>query len=667
MNKKKVVVIEDDAVYAMLYKHALSALFDLQCVDDSRKVPAEWLETADFIILDLYLRGNRDGIVEIRKFASLCPNAAIVIVSGVTGKVIDMAVETAISHGLKVLGQFRKPLNVQALQHLLSGENNRNPVRPLGATPVRIAPAIDDLISIEDVRGGIENKEFVALFQPQIDLRTGRVCGLEALSRWDHPKHGTLTPNFFLDVMESVEMAVEFSLNILELALHGFQTIQNEVGYKGTVSINVPMNAFRDPLFPDKVFSLLARRLVDPQKLIMEVTEYGTLDGLHHVQESIARMMIRGIRLSIDDFGTGHSGLLRLRTLGFDELKVDRQFVTNLNSDIASQTILTAMAEIAKSLKMTIVVEGVETTETLEWLMGHREIICQGYLIAQPMRLTPLMDWFVETCPDFTLDLKRYLPEGTVVDLQPERDYYQAIVVVSDKECLEKTSQYVMKLEGRWHVEAFMKGTFATERIFDARGALDLAVIDLDLEDINSNLLISEVRSRYPACSIVGMSRSPKESSIITASAHGANSFAIYSDSEQIIVSMLTSTIAGNACFSGKIVERLFKSERSAKPEAAITADFNLTAREIDTLRGIAAGMTYAQVARKMEISVSTVQSHIRNLYRKMSVDSQSKAIIKARSMGLLLGLDFTHSADFDTASQRPVSTYPHKPKYRFA
>jgi DNA-binding NarL/FixJ family response regulator len=283
------------------------------------------------------------------------------------------------------------------------------------------------------------------------------------------------------------------------------------------------------------------------------------------------------------------------------------------------------------------------------------------------MRLTPLMDWLIARCQDFTLDLKRYLPEGTVVDLKPEPDYYQAIVVVSDKDCLEKIAQYAMKLEGRWHVEAFMKGNFATERIFDARGALDLAVIDLDLEDINSNLLISEIRSRYPVCSIVGISKFPKESAIITASAHGANSFAIYSDSEQIIVSMLSSTIAGNASFSGKIVERLFKSERPAMPQAAITADFNLTAREIDTLRGIAAGMTYAQVARKMEISVSTVQSHIRNLYRKLSVDSQSKAIIKARSMGLRLGLDFTHSADVDTASQRPVSTDPHNATYPFA
>ena len=177
---------------------------------------------------------------------------------------------------------------------------------------------------------------------------------------------------------------------------------------------------------------------------------------------------------------------------------MDRQFVTNLHGDIASQTILIAMADIAKSLKMSICVEGVETPETLEWLMEHREIICQGYLIAEPMRLTPLMDWLIARCQDFTLDLKRYLPEGTVVDLKPEPDYYQAIVVVSDKDCLEKIAQYAMKLEGRWHVEAFMKGNFATERIFDARGALDLAVIDLDLEDINSNLLISEIRSRYP-------------------------------------------------------------------------------------------------------------------------------------------------------------------------
>lgn len=659
MSLKRVIVIEDDPVYVLLYRHALESLLEVKCVDDSRKVPIEWLETADFIVLDLNLQGNRDGIVEIRKLANLCPDAGIVIASGANEKVIEMAVGTAKSHGLQVLGHLRKPLDVGALRQLLTEVQKPNADRSLQNRQGKVAPTLNDVITVEDVRGGIENKEFVAFFQPQIDLSTGRVCGLEALSRWDHPIHGILTPDFFLDVMESVEMGVEFSLNILELALHGLQTIQNEARYTGTVSINVPMNAFRDPLFPDKVFSLLARRLVDPAKLIIEITEYGSLDGLHNVQESIARLMIRGIGLSIDDFGTGHSGLSRLQTLGFDELKVDRQFVTNLHSDIASQSILTAMVDIAKSLNMTIVVEGVETQETLEWLMSHREIVCQGYLIAKPMLLTPLMEWFEEACSNFVLDLSAYLPKGTSVDAQPKPSGFKAIAVIKDLECLDNIKKYIKKLDGHWSVQGFTKRTFAAESVFDQGGALDLAVIDLDLEGMNSNLLISEIRRQYPACSIVGISKTPIESNIVSASAHGANSFAIYSDSEQIMVSTLTSAIAGNSSFSSKIVERLFNSERATSLDLAVTPDFNLTSREIETLRGLAAGMTYAQIAKKMSISVSTVQSHIRNLYRKLSVDSQSKAIIKARSMGLLLGLEF--SLGMVVGKQHNVSAPPTK------
>jgi len=341
--------------------------------------------------------------------AAVCPHAGLVIVSGGKEKVIEKAVEAAKAHELEVIGHFQKPLDVDAFRQLLKAERPRNVISPLLYNLDKVTQTIDDVISLSDVRSGIENKEFVAFFQPQIELSTGLVCGLEALSRWDHPRHGTLTPNVFLDAMESVEMGVEFSLNILELALHGLQTLQIESGYSGTVSVNVPMNAFRDVMFPDKVFSLLSRRNVDPENLILEITEYGSLEGLNDFQDSIARLMIRGIGLSIDDFGTGHSGLSRLRMLGFDELKVDRQFVKSLTSDFASRAILTAMVDMARSMKMRVVVEGVETGEALEWLMQQGDIVCQGYLLARPMRLTPLMDWFDGSCRDFVLDLREYV------------------------------------------------------------------------------------------------------------------------------------------------------------------------------------------------------------------------------------------------------------------
>lgn len=409
MERSKIVVIEDDPLYVLLYKHALAGAFDVVCADDSRNISTEDMQGADYIILDMRLRGNRDGIVEIRRIAAVSPNAGLVIVSGGKDKVIEKAVEAAKAHELQVIGHFQKPLDVDAFRQLLKADRPRNDFTPMLYNLEKVTNTIDDVISISDVRSGIENKEFVAFFQPQIELSTGLVCGLEALSRWDHPRHGTLTPNVFLDAMESVEMGVEFSLNILELALHGLQTLQIESGYPGTVSVNVPMNAFRDVMFPDKVFSLLSRRDVDPEKLVLEITEYGSVEGLNDFQDSIARLMIRGIGLSIDDFGTGHSGLSRLRMLGFDELKVDRQFVKSITSDVASRAILNAMMDMARSMNMRVVAEGVETGGVLEWLMKQGDIVCQGYLLARPMRLTPLMDWFQDSCRDFVLDLGEYV------------------------------------------------------------------------------------------------------------------------------------------------------------------------------------------------------------------------------------------------------------------
>ncbi len=409
MGRSKVVVIEDDPLYVLMYQHVLGDSFDVVCSDDSRNVPLDVMQGADYIILDMKLRGNRDGIVEIRRMAAVCPNACLVIVSGGKEKVIEKAVDAAKAHELQVIGHFQKPLEVDAFRQLLKAERPHHDITPLLYNLENVTHTIDDVISLSDVRSGIENKEFVTFFQPQIELTTGLVCGLEALARWDHPRHGTLTPNVFLDAMESVEMGVEFSLNILELALHGLQTLQNESGYPGTVSVKVPMNAFHDLMFPDKVFSLLSRRNVDPAKVILEITEYGSLDGLNDLQDSIARLMIRGIGLSIDDFGTGHSGLSRLRMLGLDELKVDRQFVKSISSDFASRSILSAMVEMAKSMKMRVVVEGVETRDALEWLMQQGDIVCQGYLLAKPMRLTPLMDWFQGACRSFVLDLGEFV------------------------------------------------------------------------------------------------------------------------------------------------------------------------------------------------------------------------------------------------------------------
>lgn len=237
----------------------------------------------------------------------------------------------------------------------------------------------------KEIRSAIENDEFILYFQPQLNLLTNRLEGVEALIRWQHPDEGFLTPNKFLDDVDALGLNSEFDSFVLDKAC---QTIANwyEV-YKRRVAVAVNITAveFQDPKLVSKIQNLLFKYDIPPNYLELEITENVVMTDIDTAMDTIVALQNMGIKVSIDDFGTGYSSLSYLRKLPIDKIKIDRSFVHEMASNDSDLTIVKSMIKLSHGLGKRVLAEGVETSEQLEVL---RKLGCdavQGYYISKPV------------------------------------------------------------------------------------------------------------------------------------------------------------------------------------------------------------------------------------------------------------------------------------------
>jgi EAL domain-containing protein (putative c-di-GMP-specific phosphodiesterase class I) len=244
----------------------------------------------------------------------------------------------------------------------------------------------------EDLGRGILAGELVAHYQPRVAAKDGRVRGVEALVRWQHPAAGLIPPGGFVPLAEQSGLIDDLTTAVLGQALDDLARWRR----KGT-DILVSLNATVDTLarldFPDEVIEGAARRGVPPNRLVIEVTESRVTSQLDRVLETLTRLRLKGVGVAIDDFGTGYSTMEQLRRIPFTELKIDRAFVRGAEEDKTTRTILESSILLAKLLGMTSVAEGVETREELDVVVqaGCDEV--QGYFFARPMPEHELVSW----------------------------------------------------------------------------------------------------------------------------------------------------------------------------------------------------------------------------------------------------------------------------------
>jgi len=250
----------------------------------------------------------------------------------------------------------------------------------------RMNEEIRHRVTVErELRQALDRDEFVLYFQPQMDARTGALCGAEVLIRWQHPEHGLLSPAAFIDVAEQTGLIEPIGELVLRKACLQMQRWRAQRTALPRLSVNVSGRQFKRPDFAALVASILRETAVEPGALELEITETLLMEDADASGVMLLKLAEQGIRLAIDDFGTGYSSLAYLKRLHFDALKIDRSFVRDVTTDEDSRAIASAILALARTLRKETVAEGVETQEQLDFLRSQQCDLIQGFLISRPM------------------------------------------------------------------------------------------------------------------------------------------------------------------------------------------------------------------------------------------------------------------------------------------
>jgi EAL domain-containing protein (putative c-di-GMP-specific phosphodiesterase class I)/ABC-type amino acid transport substrate-binding protein len=238
--------------------------------------------------------------------------------------------------------------------------------------------------------------EIYAVFQPQLDLRSGEIAGAEALVRWDHRTGGSMAPDQFIPQLERAGMVGEVTSRMIALAVA--QSIRfREEGYPIRFSVNVSAKDFTDRDLADLVATHLARLGGCPKDLVLELTESGAVTDPKAVRAMITRLKSTGVRVAIDDYGTGFASLASFTELSFDELKIDRLFVEKMVSSTGHREAVTSAINMARRMKMEVVAEGAPDLATIQLLKRMRCDRVQSYAVSPPLSGDDLLS-FVRDC-----------------------------------------------------------------------------------------------------------------------------------------------------------------------------------------------------------------------------------------------------------------------------
>jgi diguanylate cyclase (GGDEF)-like protein len=236
-----------------------------------------------------------------------------------------------------------------------------------------------------DLRAALEQKQFQLHYQPQIDLKSGCLMGMECLIRWIHPEYGSISPEKFIPIAEELGLIVPIGDWVLHEACHRASAWNAARHNKLKVSVNVSANQFLDPEFKTKIISNLQSSGLDPSSLVLEITESMLMGDVDQLAVLLHEIKNIGVSFSLDDFGTGYSSLSYLKKFPIHELKIDRSFLLEVPANNDDNSLVVAIIAMAHSLGKIVVAEGVEKIEQLEFLQRHNCDVIQGFYFSKPL------------------------------------------------------------------------------------------------------------------------------------------------------------------------------------------------------------------------------------------------------------------------------------------
>lgn len=248
-----------------------------------------------------------------------------------------------------------------------------------------------------DLEVALREQQFVLHYQPQLN-RAGKVMGAEVLIRWQHPQRGLVAPAEFIGHAEKTGMIIPIGQWVLAQAVRQLRIWRDDPRYAGIgLAVNISQKQFRQASFVPDMLRLIDEHAIDARRLDLELTETLIVQDIDDLLRKMTALVERGVRFSLDDFGTGFSSLSHLKRLPLNTLKIDRSFICDVLTDSSSETIVRTVIALGQSMGMTVIAEGVETEAQQLFLLSNGCMQFQGYLFSKPLPLQAFTE-FVDKC-----------------------------------------------------------------------------------------------------------------------------------------------------------------------------------------------------------------------------------------------------------------------------
>ena len=385
-DKQRILVIDDENDVGEFVSAAAQAL-GLQCAatTDAKTFLEALTPDTTLILLDLMMP-EMDGIELLRLLGERKCKTGIVLMSGVGKRTLESAGQVAHALGLSIVGHLQKPFRLTELEEVL--QKHAEPEAP---PDVKQPPKI--VIEKEDLLRAIERDEFVLYYQPQIDIATGCVIGVEALVRWRHPERGLIFPDNFIGRMEELGLIDELGWFVMDRGMSEIGQFANGDGMAPMLSLNASAYSLRDLKFPDVLVSLAEKHGISLKNVTIEITESGLIKELSRTLDILTRLRMKQVQLSIDDFGTGYAMLQQLKNIPATELKIDKSFVMDMQVNDSDRIMVMKTIELGHELGLQVIAEGVEMQEQLDFLRLKGCDHAQGYLFSRPLPPKEMVSW----------------------------------------------------------------------------------------------------------------------------------------------------------------------------------------------------------------------------------------------------------------------------------
>ncbi|WP_404342349.1 EAL domain-containing protein [Pseudoalteromonas mariniglutinosa] len=386
-----VLIVEDSIGQRQFAQDMCSGLGYVQVeVAENGRVALERIEqrTKDFdiVICDLEMP-DIDGIELLKLLSERECLSAVIIVSGREMNLISAVELLATKQGLWVLGAVQKPLLPSSFDKFIERYHQK-----LGKVGLSESKVTNTEIKLQRLRQALNEKRFILHYQPQIDMQSGKLMGVEALVRLSQNEK-LIFPADFIPLCELHGLIDELTLEILKQAIDQKRRF-SEQGIDTQISVNISAVSFDNKRFTDEIMGLFNEMGADAKRITLEVTESAVIKDLAKALNVLTRLRLIGCGLSIDDYGTGYSSVKQLSEIPFTELKLDRSLIDGVAGKPHLQAIFGSTLTMCEKLGINLVAEGVELAADWHYLKHHGCQIAQGFAIAHAMSESNFIAWF---------------------------------------------------------------------------------------------------------------------------------------------------------------------------------------------------------------------------------------------------------------------------------